>query len=77
MMIFWHRGYLVVVGGDMKGIPGYEFSVGFYADDFNKDDNYYIGQVNLRIFAFRQSAARQMNLVTIYDIQNKFVGKLN
>ena len=29
------------------------------------------------IFSFRQSAARQMNLVTIYDIQNKFVGKLN
>jgi hypothetical protein len=22
-MISWHRGYLVVVSSDMKGIPGY------------------------------------------------------
>ncbi|CAB4024642.1 vacuolar sorting-associated 11 homolog, partial [Paramuricea clavata] len=42
LMISWHRGYLVVVSSDMKGIPG-------------------------------KSAARSMNLVTIYDIQNKFV----
>ena len=26
------------------------------------------------LFFFRQSAAKQMNMVTIYDIQNKFVG---
>ena len=28
----------------------------------------------LCLFSLRQSAARPMNLVTIYDIQNKFVG---
>lgn len=41
-MISWHRGYLVVIGNDMKRIPG-------------------------------QGSSKAMNLVTIYDVQNKFV----
>ena len=26
-MISWHRGYLVVVSSDMKGIPGYSIII--------------------------------------------------
>lgn len=78
-LISWHRGYLVVVSNDMRTIPGWvsnlcHFKYHFFYQntiDYLRLQFYY--QICVPI-VFRQSSTRPMSLVTIYDIQNKFIG---
>ena len=81
-MVYWFRGYLIVIRKETKQLPRYILLFAKYYRSFKAEKNCMDASKLEKIICFLSyfpffkitRAGMAMNTLTVYDIQNKFIG---